>query len=176
MIHSFFTIRMQYPEGHVSKSIYATFRLVSRSSTSGDLLGEFLPNLSLAIWTTTPWTIPANAGKRLTVTLFSFSFLGGLSFLLLTVIDNPITIRRQTWLIFSFLLATQIVLFLSSMTIYLYLRATYSPKSANVIVVIDVISHEVYCNKFFFYRYPLLSVVLTCAIGSKHFLPGLICI
>lgn len=52
---------LEYPEGHVSKSIYATFRLVSRSSTSGDLLGEFLPNLSLAIWTTTPWTIPANA-------------------------------------------------------------------------------------------------------------------
>ncbi|KAG5555044.1 hypothetical protein RHGRI_012551 [Rhododendron griersonianum] len=51
----------KYPEGHVSKSIYAIFRLVSRSSTSGDLLGEFLPNLSLAIWTTTPWTIPANA-------------------------------------------------------------------------------------------------------------------
>ncbi|KAF7144763.1 hypothetical protein RHSIM_Rhsim04G0222400 [Rhododendron simsii] len=52
---------LEYPEGHVSKSIYAIFRLVSRSSTSGDLLGEFLPNLSLAIWTTTPWTIPANA-------------------------------------------------------------------------------------------------------------------
>ncbi|KAI8561647.1 hypothetical protein RHMOL_Rhmol04G0356800 [Rhododendron molle] len=55
---------LEYPEGHVSKSIYAIFRLVSRSSTSGDLLREFLPNLSLAIWTTTPWTIPANAGKR----------------------------------------------------------------------------------------------------------------
>ncbi|KAL7210474.1 hypothetical protein ACSBR1_031934 [Camellia fascicularis] len=56
-----------YPKGHVSKSIYAnaTFRLVSAPPTSGSLLGEFLPNLSLAIWTITPWTIPANAAMVL---------------------------------------------------------------------------------------------------------------
>ncbi|KAL7215298.1 hypothetical protein ACSBR1_027462 [Camellia fascicularis] len=54
-----------YPKGHVSKSIYAnaTFRLVNAPPTSGSLLGEFLPNLSLAIWTITPWTIPANVGE-----------------------------------------------------------------------------------------------------------------
>ncbi|THG12766.1 hypothetical protein TEA_028985 [Camellia sinensis var. sinensis] len=52
---------LEYPEGHVSKSIYATFRLVNPPPTSGGLLAEFFPNLSLAIWTTTPWTIPANA-------------------------------------------------------------------------------------------------------------------
>ncbi|KAK2984433.1 hypothetical protein RJ640_014839 [Escallonia rubra] len=51
---------LEYPDGHVSKSIYAIFRLVS-SPTSGGILDEFLPNLCLAIWTTTPWTIPANA-------------------------------------------------------------------------------------------------------------------
>ncbi|KAI8006474.1 hypothetical protein LOK49_LG07G01425 [Camellia lanceoleosa] len=38
-----------------------TGRLVSAPPTSANLLGEFLPNLSLAIWTITPWTIPANA-------------------------------------------------------------------------------------------------------------------
>lgn len=53
---------MQYPENHVSKSMYAIFRLVSTPTKSG-LLDEFRPKLSLAIWTTTPWTIPANAGK-----------------------------------------------------------------------------------------------------------------
>lgn len=52
---------LEYPEGHVSKSIYASFRVLELSSTSRGLLEEFLPDLCLAIWTTTPWTIPANA-------------------------------------------------------------------------------------------------------------------
>ncbi|XP_047945517.1 isoleucine--tRNA ligase, chloroplastic/mitochondrial [Salvia hispanica] len=51
---------LEYPEGHVSKSMYAVFKLVS-GTTSCKLLEDFLPNLGLAIWTTTPWTIPANA-------------------------------------------------------------------------------------------------------------------
>lgn len=54
---------MQYPEGHVSRSIYAIFRLVNAPTTSSGLLEEFFPDLCLAIWTTTPWTIPANAGE-----------------------------------------------------------------------------------------------------------------
>jgi len=52
---------MQYPEKHVSRSIYAIFRVVSAPLTPSSLLQEF-PNLYLAVWTTTPWTIPANAG------------------------------------------------------------------------------------------------------------------
>ncbi|RVX21955.1 Isoleucine--tRNA ligase, chloroplastic/mitochondrial [Vitis vinifera] len=52
---------LEYPEGHISKSIYAIFRLVSAPVTSGTSLEDFLPDLCLAIWTTTPWTIPANA-------------------------------------------------------------------------------------------------------------------
>lgn len=57
-----FEIHMQYPEVHVSQSMYGIFRLVS-APNSYNLLAEFFPNLCLAIWTTTPWTIPANAGK-----------------------------------------------------------------------------------------------------------------
>lgn len=60
---------IQYPEGHVSRSIYAIFRMVSATPTSSGLLEEFFPNLFLAIWTTTPWTVPANAGELLAVTL-----------------------------------------------------------------------------------------------------------
>ncbi|KAL8162816.1 hypothetical protein V2J09_014305 [Rumex salicifolius] len=52
---------LEYPEGHVSKSIYASFKVVGLSPSSSGLLEDFLPNLYLAIWTTTPWTIPANA-------------------------------------------------------------------------------------------------------------------
>nr|GEU92962.1 isoleucine--tRNA ligase, chloroplastic/mitochondrial [Tanacetum cinerariifolium] len=51
---------MQYEEDHVSKSMYSIFKILS-TPTKGELLDEFLPKLSLAIWTTTPWTIPANA-------------------------------------------------------------------------------------------------------------------
>ncbi|XP_071730451.1 isoleucine--tRNA ligase, chloroplastic/mitochondrial [Rutidosis leptorrhynchoides] len=50
---------LEYPEGHVSKSMYAIFKVLNTPSECG-LLDEF-PKLSLAIWTTTPWTIPANA-------------------------------------------------------------------------------------------------------------------
>ncbi|KAM1720253.1 hypothetical protein ACFX12_021955 [Malus domestica] len=56
---------LEYPEGHVSRSIYAIFKLVSASPTSGGLLNEYFPDVCLAIWTTTPWTIPANAGEFL---------------------------------------------------------------------------------------------------------------
>lgn len=69
-------IFFQYPEGHVSKSMYAVFKLVS-GTTSCKLLEDFIPNLGLAIWTTTPWTIPANAGKLFipaTKFFFDFSF------------------------------------------------------------------------------------------------------
>ena len=37
--------------------------MVSAHQDSDGLLEEFFPDLCLAIWTTTPWTIPANAGK-----------------------------------------------------------------------------------------------------------------
>ncbi|CAL9157011.1 unnamed protein product [Musa hybrid cultivar] len=52
---------LEYPEGHISRSIYATFKIISAPPPSCHLLEEFFPELCLAIWTTTPWTIPANA-------------------------------------------------------------------------------------------------------------------
>ncbi|KAL4312315.1 hypothetical protein GQ457_01G031180 [Hibiscus cannabinus] len=52
---------LEYPEVHISRSIYALFRMVSAASSKDSLLEEFFPDLCLAIWTTTPWTIPANA-------------------------------------------------------------------------------------------------------------------
>ncbi|KAF3456218.1 hypothetical protein FNV43_RR00868 [Rhamnella rubrinervis] len=52
---------LEYPDGHVSRSIFAIFKLVSAPPSSGGLLNEYFPDLCLAIWTTTPWTVPANA-------------------------------------------------------------------------------------------------------------------
>jgi len=51
---------LEYPEGHTSRSIYAAFPVTSFAEAAKPLLGEYLPDLGVAIWTTTPWTIPGN--------------------------------------------------------------------------------------------------------------------
>ena len=50
---------LEYPEGHTSPSIYAAFPIVSLGDKAPEL-EQYLPNLAVAIWTTTPWTIPGN--------------------------------------------------------------------------------------------------------------------
>ncbi|QHV01725.1 isoleucine--tRNA ligase [Synechocystis sp. CACIAM 05] len=50
---------LEYPEGHTSRSIYASFK-VTKLGEKAQSLAEFMPNLEVAIWTTTPWTIPGN--------------------------------------------------------------------------------------------------------------------
>ena len=56
---------LEYPEGHTSRSLYAAFRMTNLSEAVKPALGEFLPDLGVAIWTTTPWTIPANLAVSL---------------------------------------------------------------------------------------------------------------
>ncbi|UKO95850.1 isoleucine--tRNA ligase [Nostoc sp. UHCC 0870] len=53
---------LEYPEGHTSRSIYAAFPVTGLAEAVKPVLGEFLPDLGVAIWTTTPWTIPGNLG------------------------------------------------------------------------------------------------------------------
>jgi isoleucyl-tRNA synthetase len=51
---------LEYPEGHTSPSIYVAMPLASMpSGASADALAA-LEGAAFAIWTTTPWTIPAN--------------------------------------------------------------------------------------------------------------------
>ncbi|KAL9181571.1 hypothetical protein ACHAXT_010376 [Thalassiosira profunda] len=50
---------LEYPEGHVSKSIYVALDVVSPSEELKAHM-EGGEKLKVAIWTTTPWTIPAN--------------------------------------------------------------------------------------------------------------------
>ncbi len=52
---------LEYPEGHTSPSIYAAFPMVS-AAPAAQALEPYLGELGVAIWTTTPWTIPANLG------------------------------------------------------------------------------------------------------------------
>ena len=51
---------LEYPEGHTSRSIYAAFPLIKLGEAAKEVLEPFLPGLGVAIWTTTPWTIPGN--------------------------------------------------------------------------------------------------------------------
>ncbi|MCA1993424.1 MAG: isoleucine--tRNA ligase, partial [Coleofasciculus sp. S288] len=51
---------LEYPEGHTSRSLYAAFRMTQPAAAIKELLEPFLPELGVAIWTTTPWTLPGN--------------------------------------------------------------------------------------------------------------------
>lgn len=51
---------LEYPEGHTSRSLYVAFPITSLGATVKSSLEPYLSNLEVAIWTTTPWTIPAN--------------------------------------------------------------------------------------------------------------------
>lgn len=51
---------LEYPEGHTSRSIYAAFPMTKLAPTVPEDWQQYLPNLWVAIWTTTPWTIPGN--------------------------------------------------------------------------------------------------------------------
>lgn len=53
---------LEYPEGHTSPSIYAAFPMVSAAEGVKSAIAPYLGKLGIAIWTTTPWTIPANLG------------------------------------------------------------------------------------------------------------------
>lgn len=60
---------LEYPEGHTSRSIYAAFPMVSLSPMLQSALQPYLPELGVAVWTTTPWTIPANLAVAVNPTL-----------------------------------------------------------------------------------------------------------
>jgi isoleucyl-tRNA synthetase len=51
---------LEYPEGHTSRSIYAAFKMTKLADAAKEVLEPLLPQLGVAIWTTTPWTIPGN--------------------------------------------------------------------------------------------------------------------
>jgi isoleucyl-tRNA synthetase len=50
---------LEYPEGHISKSIYVAFEIIEPAEAIKEHHSEEDP-IKVAIWTTTPWTMPAN--------------------------------------------------------------------------------------------------------------------
>lgn len=51
---------LEYPEGHTSRSIYVSFQVEDVPSNAPTSVQENCRDIGVAIWTTTPWTIPAN--------------------------------------------------------------------------------------------------------------------
>ncbi len=51
---------LEYPEGHTSPSLYAAFEVTSLPKALQGPLDPYLGELGVAIWTTTPWTLPGN--------------------------------------------------------------------------------------------------------------------
>ena len=62
---------LEYPEGHVSRSVYCAMPLVglSPAAAADAALGEALAGSRLSIWTTTPWTLPGNAAVAVNAAL-----------------------------------------------------------------------------------------------------------
>tara|TARA_Y100001968_G_scaffold136503_1_gene124558 strand:+ start:10418 stop:13321 length:2904 start_codon:yes stop_codon:yes gene_type:complete len=62
---------LEYPDGHISQSIYVAFKakylpgkLIQILSSQGLEItsnGKLIKDIRVAVWTTTPWTLPANA-------------------------------------------------------------------------------------------------------------------
>jgi isoleucyl-tRNA synthetase len=50
---------LEYPDKHTSRSVYAAFPMVSLPDSAA-AFQPYLDGLGVAIWTTTPWTLPAN--------------------------------------------------------------------------------------------------------------------
>lgn len=64
-----------YKDGHVSRSVYVAFPVEVKSA---GLAQVYEGDAKLAIWTTTPWTLPANAGVNIHVDMQYLVVTGGL--------------------------------------------------------------------------------------------------
>jgi isoleucyl-tRNA synthetase len=51
---------LEYPPTYTSQSVYAAFPVLNLPSHLKEKLANYEKNLRLLVWTTTPWTLPAN--------------------------------------------------------------------------------------------------------------------
>ena len=54
---------LEYPDNHISKSVYVKFPVLKKSYPNE--IKETCDNLNFLVWTTTPWTLPANKALSL---------------------------------------------------------------------------------------------------------------
>ncbi|KFM24269.1 Isoleucine-tRNA ligase [Auxenochlorella protothecoides] len=58
---------LEYPDGHVSPSVYVSAPLLEAGPGASPDQTRALAGASLALWTTTPWTLPANRAVAVSV-------------------------------------------------------------------------------------------------------------
>lgn len=93
---------LEYPENHVSRSVYVAFSVETPSPSLAALLEGSGGKVRVVVWTTTPWTIPANlavavnAGVEYAVCAHP-SVLGGE--LLVVAMDLVETLSRKLGLV-----------------------------------------------------------------------------
>jgi isoleucyl-tRNA synthetase len=71
---------LEYPDGHTSPSVYVAFPVVGLPEGLEQKLGPAASELAVAIWTTTPWTLPAN---------LAVSVNGNLDYAVCRVVGEP---------------------------------------------------------------------------------------
>jgi isoleucyl-tRNA synthetase len=59
---------LEYPDGHTSRSLYVGFPILSLPESAA-AFQPYQTDLGVAIWTTTPWTLPANLAVALNADL-----------------------------------------------------------------------------------------------------------
>jgi isoleucyl-tRNA synthetase len=141
---------LEYPEGHTSRSVFAAFPMTSLSDAVKSTLGEYLPNLGVTIWTTTPWTIPAN---------LAIAVNGDLNYAVVEVGEKP----------FKYLIvALDLVQRLSeTFSAELTVKATVKGKD---------LEHSTYCHSLFDRESPIVIggdyITTESGTGLVHTAPG----
>lgn len=71
---------LEYPDGHISRSVYCAFSVSSVPDDAQQILKDSKVSdggLFLSVWTTTPWTLPANRAIALNINL-EYALVSGL--------------------------------------------------------------------------------------------------
>ncbi|MFB2647135.1 isoleucine--tRNA ligase [Raphidiopsis sp. BLCC-F218] len=146
---------LEYPEGHVSRSIYTVFPVIKVSEKLKSVLAPFMPDLALAVWTTTPWTIPGN---------LAIAVNGSLNYAVVEVLPNEISLFHHKYLI----VATDLVPRLTTiLNVDLRVQVSFSGED---------LEHTIYRHPLFDRESPVLIggdyITTDSGTGLVHTAPG----
>ncbi|WP_061546772.1 isoleucine--tRNA ligase [Cylindrospermopsis raciborskii] len=146
---------LEYPEGHVSRSIYTVFPVIKVSEKLKSVLAPFMPDLALAVWTTTPWTIPGN---------LAIAVNGSLNYAVVEVLPNENSLFHHKYLIVSTDLVPRLTTILN---VDLRVQASFSGED---------LEHTIYRHPLFDRESPVLIggdyITTDSGTGLVHTAPG----
>lgn len=146
---------LEYPEGHVSRSIYTVFPVIKVSEKLKSVLAPFMPDLALAVWTTTPWTIPGN---------LAIAVNGSLNYAVVEVLPNENSLFHHKYLIVSTDLVPRLTTILN---VDLRVQTSFSGED---------LEHTIYRHPLFDRESPVLIggdyITTDSGTGLVHTAPG----